>query len=123
MALNKETHFNVSSFTLLFDCIHCRLITHFHFIYQMFTWSSLIFFFSQPHQPLQEEKKKNAPVVDHRSVDDLLTFINGQRMEEERLGGKSKAQKKARQKQKKVCLAHPFFFGSTSCINWMLAQF
>lgn len=55
-----------------------------------------------PHQPLQEEKKKNAPVVDHRSVDDLLTFINGQRMEEERLGGKSKAQKKARQKQKKA---------------------
>lgn len=58
----------------------------------------------QPHQPVQEKKKKtgNAPVVDHRSVDDLLTFINGQKMEEERLGAKSKAQKRARQKQKKA---------------------
>ena len=61
-------------------------------------------FFSQPHQPIQEKKKPsaNAAVVDHRSVDDLLTFINGQKMEEERLATKSKAQKRARQKQKKV---------------------
>ena len=60
--------------------------------------------FSQPNQPVQEKKKTsaNAPVVDHRSVDDLLTFINGQKMEEERLASNSKAQKRARQKQKKV---------------------
>ncbi|KAL9983544.1 hypothetical protein ACROYT_G005732 [Oculina patagonica] len=59
----------------------------------------------QPNQPVQEEKKEksaNVPVVDHRSVDDLLTFINGQKMEEERLRTNSKAQKRARQKQKKA---------------------
>lgn len=56
----------------------------------------------QPNQPLQECKPKDAPVVDDRSVDDLLTFINGQGMEEERLGTKSKSQKRARQKQKKA---------------------
>ena len=56
----------------------------------------------QPNQLVQDNTKKNAPVVDHRSVDDLLTFINGQGLEEERLGTKSKAQKRARQKQKKV---------------------
>lgn len=60
----------------------------------------------QPNHPVQQNKNKkktaNAPVVDHRSVDDLLTFINGQKMEEERLGAKSKAQKRARQKQKKA---------------------
>lgn len=64
----------------------------------------VVFFLSQPHQPVEEKKKSsaNAAVVDHRSVDDLLTFINGQKMEEERLATKSKAQKRARQKQKKV---------------------
>ena len=68
------------------------------------------FILSKPNQPVQQNKNKNknnkktanATVVDHRSVDDLLTFINGQKMEEERLGAKSKAQKRARQKQKKV---------------------
>lgn len=60
--------------------------------------------FLQPHQPVQEKKKPfaNTAEVDHRSVDDLLTFINGQKLEEERLATKSKAQKRARQKQKKV---------------------
>lgn len=53
----------------------------------------------QPNQPLQEDKKANAPIVDHRSLDDLLTFING---EDEKQGTRSKSQKKARQKQKKV---------------------
>ena len=69
-----------------------------------------LFFFSQPNQPVQEKKKKsaNAPVVDHRSVDDLLTFINGQKMEEERLRTNSKAQKRARQKQKKVSVTKIF---------------
>jgi len=58
----------------------------------------------QPHQPVQEKKKRSANTaeVDHRSVDDLLTFINGQKLEEERLATKSKAQKRARQKQKKA---------------------
>ena len=55
----------------------------------------------QPNQNGQEDKK-NAPVVDHRSVDDLLTFINGQGLEDERMSSKSKAQKRARKKQKKV---------------------
>ena len=74
----------------------------------------MIYFFSQPNQPVQEKEKQTKPqpkpasalpVIDHRSVDDLLTFINGQKMEEESLGTKSKeskAQKRARQKQKKV---------------------
>ena len=64
-------------------------------------------FFLQPHQPVQEKKKPSADgaEVDHRSVDDLLTFINGQKIEEERLATKSKAQKRARQKQKKVSVA------------------
>ena len=61
-----------------------------------------LLFCSQPNQSVQGNKKENAPVVDHRSVDDLLTFINGQGMEEERLRTNSKAQKRARQKQKKV---------------------
>lgn len=64
----------------------------------------------QPNKPVHQNKNKNknnkktanATVVDHRSLDDLLTFINGQKMEEERLGAKSKAQKRARQKQKKA---------------------
>lgn len=55
----------------------------------------------QPNQAVQEDKK-NAPVVDHRSVDDLLTFINGQGVEDEGARSKSKAQKRARQKQKKA---------------------
>lgn len=62
--------------------------------------------FSQPNQLLQEDKKTNAPIVDHRSLDDLLTFINGENGEEEKLGTKSKSQKKARQKQKKVSQSH-----------------
>ena len=61
-----------------------------------------LLFCSQPNQSVQGNKKENAPVVDHRSVDDLLTFINGQVMEEEGLRTNSKAQKRARQKQKKV---------------------
>ena len=71
--------------------------------FEQVCWNVCVFLW-QPHQPVQEKKKPsaNAAVVDHRSVDDLLTFINGQKMEEERLATKSKAQKRARQKQKKV---------------------
>ena len=58
--------------------------------------------FPQPSDTPPAEKRNNLPVVDHRTVEELLTFIEGPVDRNEMDSQRSKAQKRARQKQKKV---------------------